>query len=220
MTTVTRVTIDGAHWLDADAATSWARMRAAGLPAGGITEAGRTYARQAELYRMYLAGKLPATAARPGTSNHESGRAVDMQTTSAAHAWLIANGAAHGWSRPLLNARKPEPWHWEYSATRDRHYHEPVPAPAPTPVPERSWFDMASKTDLIDAIRETAPVRVWFFAHGNATYEADVEQRTYRALPNTRTLADRKTVLTRSGIRWDNWSGPVENPAAFGTRVD
>lgn len=117
----TRCEIAPGHWLAPGPAASWGRMRAAGMPAGGITEAGRTRARQEYLYGEYLAGRLLAYAARPGESLHETGHAIDIATSSAAQAWLIAHGAEHGWYRPLLHARKPEPWHWEYSAARDRH---------------------------------------------------------------------------------------------------
>lgn len=129
------VTIAPGHWLDAPAARSYDRMLAAGMPAGGITEAGRTRARQEYLWSEYLAGRLIATAARPGTSRHERGAALDMVTSSPAHAWLIAHGARHGWTRPLLHAAKPEPWHWEYAPTWDRHLTDdtaPVPPLTPT----------------------------------------------------------------------------------------
>jgi len=118
---MSQVEIAPGHWLGGAAAASWRRMRAAGMPGGGITEAGRTRARQEYLYAQYLAGRLVAYAARPGTSKHEGGRAVDMVTSSAAHAWLITHGRAHGWTRPLLRAAKPEPWHWEHSITIDQH---------------------------------------------------------------------------------------------------
>lgn len=144
-----QIQIAPGHWLYAPAAASWARMRRAGMPAGGITEAGRSRARQEYLYAQYLAGRLIAYAARPGTSKHESGRAVDMQTASAAHAWLISHGAAHGWTRPLLRAAKPEPWHWEYSVVIDRHLTDgadpvpdltPVTPPAPLPPMEDDMY--------------------------------------------------------------------------------
>lgn len=130
-----QVEIAPGHWLGAGAAASWARMLAAGMPGGGITEAGRTRARQEYLYGQYLAGQLVAYAARPGTSKHESGRAVDRVTSSAGHAWMVQHAAAYGWTRPLLRAAKPEPWHWEYSVTVDRHLTDDVTPLTPlTPV--------------------------------------------------------------------------------------
>lgn len=125
------VTIEPGHTLASAPAASWHRMLAAGMPAGGITEATRTRARQEHLYAEYLAGRLLATAARPGTSLHEQGYAVDVRTASDTQAWLIAHGADHGWYRPLLHAAKPEPWHWQYRASHDQHLTDST-----TPVPD------------------------------------------------------------------------------------
>lgn len=126
-----RVAIAAGHWLDVAAAASYARMRAAGMPGGGITEAGRTRARQQELYAQYLAGQLVAYAARPGESKHETGSALDLVTAHAAHRWMLTHGAAYGWTRPLLHATKPEPWHWEYRASADRHLTDDAAPVAP-----------------------------------------------------------------------------------------
>lgn len=109
-------------WLDAPAAASYRRMLAAGMPAGGITDAGRTNPEQWELWRAYLAGKLKATAAYPGTSKHETGRALDL--TGAALAWARAHGREFGWIPDLV---PNEPWHIEYRADRDKHLTAPTP---------------------------------------------------------------------------------------------
>lgn len=149
--------IEPGHWLFEAAAASWARMLAAGMPRGGITEAGRTRARQEYLYAQYLAGKLPAYAARPGTSKHENGRAVDVKTTSGAQAWLIKHGAAHGWTRPLLWAAKPEPWHWEYDVTRDTHLTDGTTPPAPIeedPMPALTDDEQRRLLEAADMLRQ------------------------------------------------------------------
>jgi hypothetical protein len=63
-------------------------------------------------------------AARPGTSEHGWGLAVDLcdgvddGPSSATYAWLRANAPAYGWENPTW-ARSGgggpyEPWHWEY----------------------------------------------------------------------------------------------------------
>jgi len=106
-TGVQHVTIDDAgHWLAPAAAASYQAMLAAGMPAGGINSAGRSNSEQQQLY----AQKGPSIAAKPGTSPHEAGIALDMSTTSRAHKWLLSNGAANGWTRPMSY----EPWHWQY----------------------------------------------------------------------------------------------------------
>jgi hypothetical protein len=108
-----KTTIAKGHWLAAAPAASYKRMRAAGCPAG-ITDAGRTYAEQAELYRRYLAGQLVATAARPGTSKHEKGNALDLPEP--ARAWVREHGAAYGWIKDRVSREK---WHMEYDPSRD-----------------------------------------------------------------------------------------------------
>lgn len=102
-------------WLDAPAAESYKRMLAAGCPAGGITDAGRTNAEQWEMWQLYLAGKLKATAAYPGTSKHETGRALDLD--DGALAWVRAWGKPFGW---IPDRVANEPWHLEYEVDKDQ----------------------------------------------------------------------------------------------------
>lgn len=72
-----------------------------------INSAFRTRAEQAYLFK-----KFPGKAARPGTSRHESGMAVDIQTKGPTG---IGNDASilskHGFARPIPGR---EPWHFEY----------------------------------------------------------------------------------------------------------
>jgi len=115
----------GRGWLDAPAAASLHRIDAAlGRPLQ-ITSAGRTYQQQQALYEAYLAGH-GAFAAKPGTSPHEAGNAID---TDERHITLMQE---HGWHRPLSF----EPWHFLYRASDDRHRNDP--APATTPKPEQT----------------------------------------------------------------------------------
>lgn len=101
------VVIDSAgHWLASGAASSYAAMLAAGMPAGGINSAGRSKSEQAALY-----AQDSSNAARPGTSNHEKGTALDVSTSSRAQAWLLEHGASHGWVQDVAG----EPWHWHYT---------------------------------------------------------------------------------------------------------
>ena len=74
----------------------------------------RTREHQAELYRAWRRGKGPI-AARPGRSNHQSGRALDIAVNSAPGAleWLEANAARFDFKRTV----RSEPWHWEYVKT-------------------------------------------------------------------------------------------------------
>ena len=131
------VKIDAAgHWMRADAAASYLRMLAAGMPAGGIDVFGRTLAQQADLYaRAHERGVTTA----PPTPNapHVRGVAFDSHTTtggrytpSPAHAWLTEGGDGakrvagemirandYGFYRTVPGER----WHFAYDATRDKH---------------------------------------------------------------------------------------------------
>jgi LAS superfamily LD-carboxypeptidase LdcB len=74
----------------------------------------RSFDEQAALYTAYLAGKGLGIAAKPGSSNHQSGVAIDIavqnSTTSRAYLWLKANAQRFGFIRTVSS----EPWHWEY----------------------------------------------------------------------------------------------------------
>ena len=74
-----------------------------------INSAHRSRQQQEVLYQKYLNG-TGNLAARPGTSNHESGQAIDFANTRGAHAWLARNAGRFG-----LKNLPGEPWH--YSTT-------------------------------------------------------------------------------------------------------
>jgi LAS superfamily LD-carboxypeptidase LdcB len=76
----------------------------------------RSYAKQAALYKRYRHGE-GNLAARPGYSNHESGRALDLYVTDP-HAldWLRAHAATYGFHRTVPG----EAWHWEYLGDEDK----------------------------------------------------------------------------------------------------
>ena len=95
----TMYAIPGGGTLHGDAAASYLRMRAAGMPAGGIDAWSRTYAQQAELRRRYEAGIGPLAARPNANAPHIKGVAIDLHTTtagkyapSAAHVWLTHGG--------------------------------------------------------------------------------------------------------------------------------
>lgn len=109
-------TITAARGLDAAFAETLKRMMA-DIPGLSITSGFRTYDQQARLY-----ADKPGWAARPGTSNHERGIAVDIAYNGSGQipAWLREKIAAeYGVSFPLANrARNPEPWHVEPNGGR------------------------------------------------------------------------------------------------------
>lgn len=141
MPTLATQTVDAkGHWLRADAAGSYLRMVAASGGLTGLVSAGRTRAEQQRLYDLWKAGK-GNLAARPGTSLHESGLAIDVQTGSPLQRWMAhgsrydkvtptgtTRAADYGWLRTV----PIEPWHFQYFPAKDNHKAVVVAPPKPT----------------------------------------------------------------------------------------
>lgn len=99
-----------------EAALTWLAMRAAfvadgGAPdhfrPGGPASSARSISQQEHFWRSQ-----PPPAARPGTSNHGWGIAVDVPFADA-QAWIMRNGPKFGWSHDE-GARVGEAWHYRY----------------------------------------------------------------------------------------------------------
>jgi len=109
------VTVSGSD-VEMQTAAAFIEMRAAAAERGidlWIQSGFRTRDQQAVLYRAWKKGR-GNKAARPGHSNHQSGRALDIAVFSpGALAWLHNNGARFGFKRTVPS----EPWHWEYVNT-------------------------------------------------------------------------------------------------------
>ncbi len=103
----------GGHRLAAKAAAAWKRMEAAAAQEGitlKVTDSYRDHATQVDLVRrkgLYSQGGL---AAKPGTSNHGWGLAVDLDLNGKQQAWMRANGARFG----FVEDTPREPWHWGF----------------------------------------------------------------------------------------------------------
>lgn len=70
----------------------------------------RTDEEQSELYDLYRSGRGPL-ASRPGTSNHQSGHALDLDTRSPqVRRWLQRYAFRFGFRRTVASER----WHYEY----------------------------------------------------------------------------------------------------------
>lgn len=104
------VLIERGQGLRTDAAASWHRMEADGMPRGCLRSGYRDLAKQAALVRS------GATVARAGTSFHGEGLAADVDEP--ARAWIRAHGAAYGWAKDHVPG---EPWHFEYDPAQDQH---------------------------------------------------------------------------------------------------
>jgi len=119
-------------FLDIRAGNAFKAMQGAAAAAGialPISTAWRSRTWQQALYdryQNYLAGGPWAPkAARPGTSKHEVGLALDLNGVDivispnlfvpARRAWLDANAARYGWTNEARFWKNREDWHWEWS---------------------------------------------------------------------------------------------------------
>ncbi|WP_106583836.1 M15 family metallopeptidase [Murinocardiopsis flavida] len=108
------------QFLRADAAAAFADLDAAYRGRFGrpmcVTDSYRPIDEQVQLFRE----KEQGMAARPGTSTHGLGIAVDLcggvdGEDTAEHRWMLANAPEHGWDNPQWARGGFEPWHWEYN---------------------------------------------------------------------------------------------------------
>jgi D-alanyl-D-alanine carboxypeptidase len=103
----------GNHRLAAPAAAAFRELEAAAKRDGvtfGVTDSYRSYEAQVDLVKrkgLYSQGGL---AARPGTSDHGWGKALDLDLDPKAQAWMRANGGKYGWVENVPR----EPWHWAF----------------------------------------------------------------------------------------------------------
>lgn len=111
----------GQYGLQVPAANSFNQLSSAFAKQFGhgitVNDGGRTYAQQQVLYNAYLNG-TGNLAAKPGTSVHESGLAMDWGNIggvgSATHNWLRQSAAQYGWYWTGGTFSQIESWHWEY----------------------------------------------------------------------------------------------------------
>jgi hypothetical protein len=112
---ITVVTADGKP-VEQDTANAYSVMQQAAAAAGitlSVVSGFRTMAEQQYLYGCYVNCNCNSCnlAAQPGYSNHQSGHALDLNTSAPGVLnWLNANGAAFGFSRTVPS----EVWHWEW----------------------------------------------------------------------------------------------------------
>jgi D-alanyl-D-alanine carboxypeptidase len=109
--------------LRADAAAAFGKMSKAYAGQFGrpicVTDSYRSFSQQVALYAA-----KPNLAARPGTSNHGWGLAVDLcggvqSFGTVEHTWLFTHAPLYGWFHPSWaepTGSRPEPWHWEFAS--------------------------------------------------------------------------------------------------------
>ena len=99
-------------------AEAYRSMKAAAARAGvrlQVVSGWRTMEQQRYLYNCYVTRSCNGgnLAARPGYSNHQSGLALDLNSSASGVAnWLANNGSRFGFRRTVPS----EPWHWERPA--------------------------------------------------------------------------------------------------------
>jgi MYXO-CTERM domain-containing protein len=112
---ITVVTVDGKK-VEKDTANAYYVMAQAAAADGvnlAIVSGFRTMAQQQQLYSCYVNCSCNNCnlAAKPGYSNHQSGHALDLNTSaSGVLSWLNAHGASFGFKRTVPS----ENWHWEW----------------------------------------------------------------------------------------------------------
>jgi LAS superfamily LD-carboxypeptidase LdcB len=109
------------HQLHGDAADAFRRLNDAYRDKFGeqmcVSSSYRTFDEQADLHRA-----KPVLAAKPGTSNHGWGLAVDLcdgpdKFGTPEYDWMRSNAGEFGFENPSWarqGGSKPEAWHWEY----------------------------------------------------------------------------------------------------------
>lgn len=114
--------IGNGHRLEAKAAAAWQRMVADAAKQGvnlTLTDSYRDFDAQVAVRKNK--GHAVATA-KPGTSVHGWGRAVDANVRDPkALGWLRANAPRYGWVNPAWaqkSGKSFEPWHWEYKGAK------------------------------------------------------------------------------------------------------
>ena len=113
--TITVVHVDGKP-MQLDTANAYWVMATAAKKDGialQVVSGFRTMAEQQYLYGCYVNCNCNGCnlAAKPGYSNHQSGHAVDLNTSSSGvYSWLSAHADEYGFKRTVPS----EIWHWEY----------------------------------------------------------------------------------------------------------
>ena len=107
------VQVEPNHYLSPVVASSFKVMKAAAAMQGvtlSINNAYRSLEQQVDMARRFGLYSQGGKAAQPGTSNHGTGSALDLNVKSnpGSFEWLKANAAKYG----FVNIPR-EPWHWE-----------------------------------------------------------------------------------------------------------
>jgi hypothetical protein len=112
--TICITTVNGKR-VEVNTARAYLRMRKKAAGKGiylYVVSGFRTMAEQRYLYRCYKTGSCNGgnLAAPPGYSNHQSGHALDLNTSARGVYWFLSKyGSSYGFRRTVPS----EAWHWE-----------------------------------------------------------------------------------------------------------
>lgn len=201
------------QWLRSDAAESYKRALAVGMPAGGISSmgAGRTEDDQLALYRAYKAGH-GNLAAPPGHSLHEPGCALDITRGTPAQLWASQGGKslkvsgreriqanAFGWYRTVPT----EAWHFSYNPAKDVYGSKTAPA---FPLSKGRYFGPALPLTNIRSVsgkfRFGTELRVWQTKAKLNGYDIGIT-----GLYDARTEATARAMQRKAGVTQDGLIG-------------
>jgi len=157
---ITVVKADGKP-IEIATASMYARMQKAAASAGvslRVVSGFRTMSEQKYLYNCYLTKSCNGgnLAARPGYSNHQSGHALDLNTSAPGVSnWLNNHADEYGFKRTVPS----EPWHWEYWGGMVSGGCGTTAAPAPT---SGCWSSTLGKQVVLNTCVQSKFDRKWY----------------------------------------------------------
>lgn len=176
-------------WLSPSAAASLRRVDRQLGRTVAVTWGGRSWGEQQALWDKYG----PPRAAKPGTSPHESGNAID--TDEWVHPGFVALMAENGWKRTL----SWEDWHFVHANYRDTHLNDPVSGGSTTggssaQTTEDDMFEEKDRAVLIEALTEIRNTKAGVWTGGTSNGKTF----NYGILP---IVAHNQTLIGRQSVQ-------------------
>ncbi|MGZ3419862.1 MAG: M15 family metallopeptidase [Polyangiales bacterium] len=167
--TITVVHADGKD-IEVATASMYARMQHDAAKAGigiRIVSGFRTMEKQKELYQAYLNG-TGNLAAKPGYSNHQSGHALDLNTSApGVYSWLAAHAASYGFKRTVPS----EAWHWEYWGGAVDGTCSSTASPTPSGSGSGCYSSTLGKEVVVNTCVQSRADRKWYQCLGGNNWE-------------------------------------------------
>lgn len=235
------VTVDGLL-IEKNTAYDYLLMRRAATKAGIsllITSAYRSNDQQTRIYNQrYTNGVLNAVgrkkgeAARPGYSNHQMGKALDIKvgltvadlaagSHTPTYLWLTSNAHLYG----FVNSVPKEPWHWSHPEDRVVGAHEDeetyrnlvsVGAVAPLAVDDgRSGVSLLLGRELNDRVSAWQKSLLMSTSPRSAIIASQGEHAAFRGSATALTLANLRQADTSASRARPSFSGESLKPLEY-----